>query len=554
MHSGIDELGLIKFDLLGNGSLSVLRDALAQIADQGLLDPEVWNLEKCFSDTKTQNLMSEGRTRGVFYIESPAQIRLNQKSHAHTFDEIVVTSSLVRPAGTPYAKTYVDRHRKNKLGIQDWDFVHPSLIPILKDTHDVCAFQEDVTKICHHVAGLSFKKSDAVRKQMNSQHEGVLPPAALVELCNEFVEGCQNYGKLTLAQAQELWTRVASFTGFSFCKSHSASYAQLSFQCAWLKAHHPAEFLSAVISNNHGFYRREVYLNEARRMEIRVLPLNINESEMKYMGRGRNMRAGFLHLRQLSQGTVDALISNRNEKGRFRSLEDFLRRVPAGKRETENLILTGAFDGFGLTQPELLFHLDGIYSAVSTSHPSLFGQDNGQQGGYRHRDLHPGLRDYNLMQRCLTERRLLGYMLSGNPLDVLGLHPAYKDAVPTADVPFYSGQRVKVFGLYVTERQHRVAKSGRLMQFLTLEDNSGNVDVVFWPDVLEKFEEELTEAGPFEVWGKVTEEWDTFTLEAERVRPVPFTPHLVDFELASARLRAGMEMPIDANIQISKIA
>ena len=158
------------------------------------------------------------------------------------------------------------------------------------------------------------------------------------------------------------------------------------------------------------------------------------------------------------------------------------------------------------------------------------------------------------MQRCFNEQRLLGYMLSGNPLDVLGLHPAARDAIPASEIHRYAGKRVKVFGLYVTARQHRVAKSEQLMEFLTLEDMSGNVDVVFWPKVLERYEDELTEPGPFEVWGKVTEEWDACPLEAESIRPVLFLPNLVDFELASARLRKGMEAAQDAELRTAKIA
>ncbi len=536
MHSGIDALGLIKFDLLGNGSLSVLRDTLAQIEEAGLPDPEVGKLEKCLHDPATRRLVAEGGTRGVFYIESPAQIRLNRKAQADQFDDVVITSSLVRPAGTAYAKTFVERRRQWKLGITDWEFVHPKLKSILGDTHDVCAFQEDVIRICHEVAGLSYKKSDAVRKRMNSQHEGGLSADALDGLRREFLDGCRTNG-LNAEQALELWRRVSSFTGFSFCKSHSASYAQLSFQCAWLKAHHPAEFLSAVISNNHGYYRREVYLNEARRLGLRVRPVDINHSHHKYHGHERDIRAGFVHVRGLAPRTLTHLLEERAAHGPFRGLEDFLRRVPAGKSATENLIRIGAFDAFGLTQPELLFHLDGIYASASAQAPSLFGPG----GGYRPRDLHPGLRDITLMQRCLAEQRLLGYMLSGNPLDVLGLHPAHQEAVPAAEIPRHAGRNVKVFGLYVTARQHRVSKSGRLMQFLTLEDQSGHVDVVFWPDMLDRCEDELAAPGPFEVWGRVSEEWDTFTLEAERVRAVPFTPNLVDFERASARLRAGLD-------------
>jgi DNA polymerase III alpha subunit len=510
-------------------------------------------LRKCYADPAANALMRSGNLRGVFYLESPAQTRLNKKADVKTFDEVIVTSSLIRPAGTAYAKVYVERHRKAKMDppVTDWDYLHPALKPILEATHDVCAFQEDVTKICHEVAGLSFRRADAVRKQMNSQHDGPLSTPELRALAEEFVLGCMFHSGLSRAQADELWTRVASFTGFSFCKSHSASYAQLSYQCVWLKAHHPAEFLAAVISNNHGFYRRVVYLNEARRLGIRILPLDINASSLKFEGAGKSMRPGFLHLRELSAGTVAALIEARDPDrggGPFRSLEDFLRRVPAGRKETENLILAGAFDRFGMTQPELLFHLDGIYRSVScrgAAAESLFAPASAEgtagEGaeGYRVRDLHPGLRDYSLMERCRNEERLFGYMLSGNPLDVLGVHPAARDAVPAAEVGLHAGRRVKVLGLYVTHRFHEVEKSGRLMKFLTLEDKSGTVDVIFWPGMLERWEEMLMEPGPFEVWGKVTEEWDTFSLEAERVKAVEYNPHLVDFELASARLRDG---------------
>ena len=174
MHNGIDELGLIKFDILGNGSLSVLRDTLRQIKEQGFADPYVSDLEKCYADPAVRRIMRGGRTKGIFYIESPAQTRLNKKARAETFEEITITSSLVRPAGAAYTKTFVERHRAMKQGIADWEYLHPSLEPILRETHDVCAFQEHVTKICREVAGMSFKQADKIRKLMNSLHEGVL--------------------------------------------------------------------------------------------------------------------------------------------------------------------------------------------------------------------------------------------------------------------------------------------------------------------------------------------------------------------------------------------
>ncbi len=530
MHGGIDELGLIKFDLLGNGSISVLRDALRQIEEQGLPDPGVWDVDKCCNDPAVRSMIAEGRTRGIFYIESPAQSRLNTKAQAGTFEEITITSSLVRPAGSRYTELFVERHRKAKLGIVDWNYLHPSLEPILRATHDVCAFQEDITKICREVAGLSYKESDRIRKMMNSLHEGVLSREELAETAARFVSGCMATRGLTQAQALELWERVASFTGFSFCKSHSASYAQLSFKNTYLKAHYPAQFLAAVISNNHGFYTRDVYLNEARRLGVRILPLSINESEVAYFGKHAWIRPGLMHIRQVKGTSLAAIMAERRENGRFRNLRDFLHRVRAGRTEVTHLILVGAFDGFGLTRPELLFALDGPGYSPQDGEPSLFGSlAHGQP-------LHPGLSDYSLAQKCLDELHLLGFMLSGDILDILDLHPAARNTVAAADLRRFAGRRVKVFGWPITRRPHVVATSGRPMLFITLDDRTGSVDVILWPDVYERFFDTLSESGPFEVWGTVSESYDTWTLEADTLRSVEWSPDRIDFERASQRL------------------
>ena len=205
--------------------------------------------------------------KGHFLHRKPGADAANKKAQARNFEEITITSSLMRPAGAAYTKTFVERHREMKQGIVDWEFLHPSLEPILRETHDVCAFQEHVTKICHAVAGLTYKKADKMRKMMNSLHDGALTSDEYAT-ASPGVHGRLHGASadLTQAQALRLWERVSSFTGFSFCKSHSASYAHLSFKCAFLKAHYPAQFLSSVICNNHGFYSRDVYLDEARRL------------------------------------------------------------------------------------------------------------------------------------------------------------------------------------------------------------------------------------------------------------------------------------------------
>jgi error-prone DNA polymerase len=538
MHNGIDDLGLIKFDLLGNGSLSVLRDTLEQVEEQNYPDPEVWNLDKCYQDEHVLDIIRKGRTKGIFYIESPAQTRLNKKSQVESFEELTITSSLVRPAGASYTATFIERHRKMKAGIVDWDYLHPSLEPILNESHDICAFQEDVTKICHQVAGLSFKKADKIRKMMNSMHEGEQADAVISRTAEEFMQGCIDHSGLTREQAVELWTRVGSFTGFSFCKSHSASYAQLSFQCTYLKAYYPAQFLASVISNEHGFYTKEVYLNEARRWGITILPMNINASRDKYWGKHGWIRPGLMHVRNLTQKSLTNLLHERRKGGDFRNLVDFVERVDIGRKEIEKLILVGAFDGYGLTQPEMLYQLDGIYGRLRPSEPTLFQAQSADLpvSNASLMNEHPGLIDYTLAERCFNELYLLGFMLSGNILEILDMHPASKNAVPANRVPEHRDQRIKVFGWPVTRRVHHVEHSGQPMLFITLEDKTEVVDVVLWPDVYDRFAEVMAEPGPFEMWGIVSEEWGTYTVEADMIKAVPWSPNMVDLDLASKRL------------------
>lgn len=525
MHSGIDELGLIKFDILGNGSLSVLRDTLAQVESQGLPDPDVSTLENCYSDQKTIEVISKGRTRGIFYIESPAQSRLNKKARVETFEELTITSSLVRPAGSAYCNEFIERHRKSKNGIKDWEYLHPSLDSVLKETHGILAFQEDVTKVCHKIAGLTYKQADKIRKMMNSLHEGSVTDSEWKDVASGFIKGCMATSGFDKNQAIELWKMVASFTGFSFCKSHSGSYAQLSFQCAYLKAHFPAQFLSAVISNNHGFYSRDTYLNEARRWGVRILPIDINQSKAKYFGKHDWIRPGFMHIKGLRESSKTAIVEDRNSRGPFRNMDDFLARLDhtIGKKDIEKLILVGAFDCFGISQTELQYRLESGYGRRRGGFS--FSNEGGRLD----------LANYTLTQRCLNELDLLGFMVSGNILDILELHPSSKNSVMAKEIEKNSGRGIKVFGWPVTFRGHTTSNR-EAMSFMTIEDKTGSIDVIFWPRNHARFSEVLKEPGPFQIWGKVTDDWGTFCLEAENIKPVSWSPAQVDYDLAAKRL------------------
>jgi error-prone DNA polymerase len=526
MHLGIDNLGLIKFDILGNGSLSVLRDTLFQIHEQGYSDPRVWDSEHVQNDPLVLDMIEKGRTRGIFYIESPAQMKLNKQALAGSFEEIGITSSAVRPAGAQYTKVFVERHRKMKQGIVDWKFVHPSLEPILGETHDCLVYQEDVVKICHDIAGMSFKRADRVRKMMNSQHDGM--PDDYEAVATEFIQGCMAHTGLSRVQADELWERVSSFVGFSFCKSHSLSYAILSFKCTYLKGHYPAQFMASVISNLHGFYSRDTYINEARRLGIKINPIHINTSRVTCCGKGRFLSVGLMHIKGICSGTLQAIVDERDKNGPFRNLVDFICRTNAGKSEIEKLIKVGCFDGFNLNQPELLALLDVAYAGA---------RDADMFGGLRLSDaeLHPGLTDYSLTQKCLHELEHLGFMLSGNILDILDLHPEAGNAVLCNDIARHAGRGVKVFGWPITSRVHTVPGRGD-MQFITIEDKSGCADIVMWPDVYTQFADVTARPGPYVITGFVKENFGTHAVFAHTIRSVKWSPSIVDFELASKRL------------------
>ncbi|HNY31162.1 MAG TPA: PHP domain-containing protein [Fibrobacteria bacterium] len=512
MHGGIDFLGLVKFDILGNGSLSVLRDALEMLREQGGEDPELWDLAKVEADPDVRRMMEEGDTRGVFYIESPAQLRLNQRARASTFEEIGITSSLVRPAGTAYARLFVERHRAAKEGRADWDWLHASLEGILSQTHDVCVFQEDITRICVEVAGFSFAEADQVRKMMNSLHEGT--PAHYERTERRFVEGCMAHRGLDAAQAHELWKRVDSFRGFSFCKSHSLSYAQLSFRCAWLKRHHPARFWAAVVGNDHGFYPTAAYMDEIRRAGIRLLPWDANLSRWRHQGGDGWFRPGFQHVRGVHRTTVDRLESERARGGAFQDLPDFCRRVAAARTELDALARVGAFDAFGLARSHALAWIAELGAGARRADSlDLFAQE--------------GLPSHLLSlpretpaMRALDELRLAGFSVSADPLESLGRLAGSLGAVANARLGEFSGKSVKIVGVPVASRVHRVRQTGEPMLFLTLSDQTGVADAILWPDAYRKFHSVAIGGGVLAVRGKVKEEDDTFALDADHVEEV----------------------------------
>ncbi len=268
-----EDSGLVKIDLLGNRSLAVIRDALIVVKENHdvEIDYSSWTPQ---TDPATQDLIARGDTMGVFYVESPATRLLQQKAGVGDYDHLVLHSSMIRPAANKFINEYLRR-----LKGEPYEPLHPLIGDLLDDNYGVMVYQEDVTRVAMKLSNFPLPEAEELRKILSKKHKH----RRLLDLRQKFYDGARKNGA-ELETIDKIWEMIMSFAGYSFCKPHSASYALVSFKSAYLRAHFPAEFMAAVISNMGGFYATFAYVSEAKRMDIKVLPPDINKSRIKYFG------------------------------------------------------------------------------------------------------------------------------------------------------------------------------------------------------------------------------------------------------------------------------
>ena len=291
----VEDSGLLKIDLLGNRSLAVVRDTIKQInfnygekvSKNKYID---YHRVQPVEDIKTQELIKSGKTMGVFYIESPAMRQLLAKSRLVDFEHVVIYSSIIRPAASRYINILLDRiHGKS------WKLIHPDLI-FLKESYGIMVYEEQVSMAVMIMAGFGYAKAEILRKIISRN----LEKKNILYWEKKFKKASLERG-YKLEIIKKVWAMISSFRGYSFCKPHSASYAMLSFTCAYLKAHFPAEFLAAVISNQGGFYSSYAYMSESRRFGIKILQPDINTSDWRWKGKKNKIRMGFMSIKKLKK-------------------------------------------------------------------------------------------------------------------------------------------------------------------------------------------------------------------------------------------------------------
>jgi DNA polymerase-3 subunit alpha/error-prone DNA polymerase len=510
---GTEAAGFVKIDLLGNRSLAVIRDTLRNLEEQGtVIDRDTWQPNR---DGETIAALARGDSMGVFYIESPAMRQLQKKTGAGDFEHIVIHSSIIRPAANKFIAEYV---RRLKGGA--WEPLHPRLEKILDETYGILCYQEDVSKTAVALAGFDEAEADKLRKVIAKKAGG----AKLGAYEKQFFEGCRK-NNVENDTIQKIWDMMLSFDGYSFCKPHSASYAMVSFQSAYLRVHHPAEFMAAVLSNQGGYYRPHAYIAECRRMGLFTLGPCVNASRWKYYGRGKEVVIGLMAIRGLSVSGGEVITRERERGGDFTSLEDFMRRVKLGRDDIIALCPAGAFDGIagGLSRTmqarRLLAASAGV---VKKGQCDLFAAEAGLSYGFtKPAAIAPPLKQVRETDTDLWEEyRALGFLRNVHPLalwknEVLPVTNRVK-AIRLGD---YIGRYVKMVGWPVTQKEVWT-KDGLTMSFLSLEDETALYETVIFPQVYEQYNRLLFDQRPLLVWGRVWEDLGAVSFEVQRIEPL----------------------------------
>jgi DNA-directed DNA polymerase III PolC len=507
----IEKLGLVKMDILGQKGLSVIVDTAKWAAADNGSSMDTDHLPR--DDADTFRLLREGQTLGVFQIESPGMRSLLKAMKPRNIEDVTLSIALIRPgaSGSGMKELFLLR----RAGLEPVVYLHPDLEPILSESLGAFVYQEQVMKAAVALAGFTPAEADDLRRAMTKKRS----PGKMEAIKESFIERAVSRGvpdKVALAVFESL----AKFAGYGFPKAHAATYGEFSYQAAYLKAHHPAEFMAAVLCNEGGFYHHSVYVEEARRMGVRVALPDINRSEADYRVVGDALLFGLSRVKGISYNTVDAIMEARSSS-LFTSLSDFLSRVDAEEGEVESLIKCGAFDPLENTRPELLWKLAMMFPQSKHSHRRdseaaelPLGVDKVSPPAAL-----PRLPDYCTSQKLAMELEYLEASVSCHPLEVVAPREVAATGMVSTDLEGRAGETVTLVG-WLIARRRAVTKKNEYMQFLTLEDLSGTFEVIVFPDAYQRLGALINGARVLRVTGKVKDRAGSISIIASDIAPI----------------------------------
>jgi DNA-directed DNA polymerase III PolC len=512
----IERLGLIKMDILGQKGLSVIEDTSAWAARDHGAQLDTDNLPR--EDPATLRTLEEGRTLGVFQIESPAMRSLLQAMKCRDISDLTLSIALIRPgaSGSGMKELFLLR----RAGREPLVYLHPSLEPILSESLGTFVYQEQVMKAAVALAGFSLTEADGLRRAMTKARS----PEQMEAIRARFLSGAISNG-MSEVSARAIFDSLAKFSGFGFCKAHAATYGEFSYQAAYLKTHFPAEFIAAVLVNDAGFYHPSVYIEEAKRLGVPVALPDINKSEPDFHVLEGVLYFGLSRIKGITWNTVESMMKAR-DKFPFVSLSDFLSRVQTTEEEASTLIKCGAFDSFDNTRPELLWKLAMMWPQARQARDASDGEEPGETPTL---PLHlsrvcapvplPRLPDYTPVQKLRMELEYLEASVTSHPLEILVPGEMEHAAVRSKDLEVHLGETVSLVGWLIAQRR-AVTKKREYMQFLTLEDLVGTFEATIFPREYERLGALVGMSRILRVTGKVSDRAGGISLIATDLEPL----------------------------------
>ncbi len=494
-----EDLGLAKFDILGQRGISKIKDAVDMVSERQKINIDIHQLEQFKKDKRVRSLLKQGMAIGCFYIESPAMRMLLKKLEAEDYLRLVAASSIIRPgvAKSGMMREYILRYRDpgRREAAQK---ALPELYKLLEETYGVIVYQEDVIKVAHLFANLTLAEADVLRrgmswkfKQRNEFHK----------VREKFFENCNLKGYLD-ETIQAIWDQIESFANYAFSKGHSASYAVESFQALYLKAYHPLEYMTATVNNGGGFYHAELYLHEARMHGAEIEAPCINRSDGPCLLIGKQIFIGLAFIKNFETNSVRNILKER-QNAEFTSLEGFIKRVEISLEQLIILIKVGAFRSINSNKKELLWEAHLHLSKGKKSIPSkkLFDE-------HAKRYKLPDLRHVPI-EDAFDEIELLGYPVKTSPFDLLVEKPDIK--LRAKGLESRIGKQVEILG-YLVHVKGTMTGEGKRMSFGVFVDLDGHwIDTVQFPETARRYP--FQGRGCYVLKGKVVEEFGFVSIE-----------------------------------------
>ena len=516
---GIEKIGLVKFDLLGLRNLTVMKHACEIIRRQGRNPPDLANLD--LSDEKTFQLLASGDTTGVFQLESSGMKDLLIRLRPTSFRDIIALVALYRPG--PLDSGMHDEFVRRKNGRLPVTYIVPELEPILKDTYGVILYQEQVMKIAGVLADYSMAEADNLRKAMGKKIGEIM-----AEERQRFLARATGKG-VEAAKAEKIFDLIEKFGRYGFNKAHSAAYAMIAYQTAYLKAHFPVEFMAALLTSEMNDTERVVkHIAECRSHGIEILPPDINQSNMSFTAVEGKIRFGLAAVKNVGEGAIESILEVRQAGGAFKSLSDFCRRVnykKVNRRVIESLIKCGAFDSTGAKRSQMMSVLDKTIELGQRSQRDYInGQFSLFQRGPQRRTFAdiplPEIEEWSENRLLKYEKETLGFFITGHPLakyEQILRKFADTDTVKLKELS--DGNVVRMGGVIRECKLHNDRKGDR-MAFVTLEDLGGFAEVTLFSSLYQGVDDIIKKDSAVLVEGRVTRDEKSVKILADSVIPI----------------------------------